>query len=54
MDFLKYASPFTYFDPAMLLHQSRFNLFYVGLSLVIVAAAMVGAYYTYKRRDLYI
>jgi ABC-2 type transport system permease protein len=54
LDFLKYLSPFRYFDPAMLLHQSRFNLFYVGLSFVIILAAMVGAYYTYKRRDLYV
>ena len=54
LDFLKYLSPFAYFDAAKLLHQSRFDLLFVGLSLVIVLAAMVGAHYAYKRRDLYI
>lgn len=54
LDFLKYLSPFKYFDVAMLLHESRLDLAFVGLSLAIVAVSMVGAYLTYARRDLYI
>jgi len=54
LDFLKYLSPFRYFDPAALLHQSRFDMLFVGLSLAISLASMVGAYMTYARRDLYI
>jgi ABC-2 type transport system permease protein len=54
LDFLKYLSPFKYFDPAVLLHQSRLDLGFVGLSLAIIAVSMAGAYVTYARRDLYI
>lgn len=54
LDFIKYLSPFKYFDAAVLLHQSRIDLVFVGLSAVIIAASMAGAYLTYARRDLYI
>ena len=54
LEFLKYFSPFTYFNPADLLHQAEFDMTYVWLSAVIVAIAMVGAYVSYSRRDLYI
>ncbi len=52
--FLKYLSPFKYFDPAVLLHQSRFDFVFVGLSLAVIVVSMVGAYLVYNRRDLYI
>jgi len=54
LDFLKYFSPFRYFDPVKLLHQSRMDIFFVGLSAAIIAASLVGAYFTYAKRDLYI
>ena len=54
LDFLKWVSPFKYFDAAAILHQSHFNLVTVLLSLVIIAASLLGAYLTYSRRDLYI
>ncbi len=54
LDFLKYLTPFRYFDAAMLLNQSRLDLTFVGLSLAIVVVSMAGAYLTYARRDLYI
>jgi ABC-2 type transport system permease protein len=54
LDFLKYLSPFRYFDPAVLLHQSKIDVAFVGLSFAIILAGMVGAYLTYARRDLYI
>jgi ABC-2 type transport system permease protein len=54
LEFLKYFSPFKYFDAGVLLRQSRFDLTFVGLSLAIIMASMVGAYLTYARRDLYI
>ena len=54
LDFLKYFSPFKYFDAGMLLRESRLEPAFVGLSLAIVLASMVGAYLTYARRDLYI
>ncbi len=54
LDFLKYFSPFKYFDAAVLLHESKIDIAFVGLSLAIIAVSMVGAYLTYSRRDLYI
>jgi ABC-2 type transport system permease protein len=54
MDFLKYISPFKYFDPALLLRESRLEIPYVLLSLVIVAVCMAAAYFFYSKRDLYI
>jgi ABC-2 type transport system permease protein len=54
LDFLKYFSPFKYFDAVVLLNDSRLDLTFVGLSLAIILVSMVGAYLTYARRDLYI
>ena len=54
LDFLKYFSPFKYFDAAMLLHESKFDVVFVGLSFAIILVSMVGAYVTFARRDLYI
>jgi len=54
LEFLKYVSPFKYFDAGVLLHESRFDMTFVWLSLAIILVSMVGAYLTYARRDLYI
>jgi len=54
LDFLKYFSPFRYFDPAALLHESRIDITFVWLSAGIIAVCMVGAYVSYSKRDLYI
>lgn len=54
LDFLKYLTPFRYFDPVAMLNESRLDVGFVALSLAIVLVSMAGAYYTYSRRDLYI
>ena len=54
LEFLKYFSPFKYFDAGMLLHEARLDTAFVGLSVGIIVVSMAGAYYTYARRDLYI
>ncbi|MGD8604384.1 MAG: ABC transporter permease subunit [Anaerolineales bacterium] len=54
LDFLQYFTPFSYFNPANILRDSSLDLTYVLMSVGIIAAAMVGAYLTYNRRDLYI
>ncbi len=54
LDFLKYTTPFKYFDSASLLHNLRLETPYVLLSVAIIAVLLVGAYLTYSRRDLYI
>jgi ABC-2 type transport system permease protein len=54
LEFLKYLSPFKYFDAVSMLNESRIDLAFLGLSLAIILASMAGAYLTYARRDLYI
>jgi len=54
LEFLKYFSPFKYFDAGNLLHESKIDLTFVWISAGIIAVSMVGAYLTYARRDLYI
>jgi ABC-2 type transport system permease protein len=54
LDFLKYFTPFKYFNAPYMLRTSSLDLVYVGLSLAIILLCMVGAYLTYARRDLYI
>jgi ABC-2 type transport system permease protein len=54
LDFLKYFSPFRYFNPATILHESKLEILFVWIIAGIVSISLVGAYFTYKRRDLYI
>ena len=54
LEFLKYFSPFKYFDAGVLLRESKIDIAFVGLSLAIILVSMVGAYLTYAKRDLYI
>lgn len=54
LEFLKFFSPFTYFDAATILHESRLEMTYVWISAGIIAVALVGGYITYAKRDLYI
>jgi ABC-2 type transport system permease protein len=52
--FLKYVTPFQYFNQLTLLNESRFEAGFIWLSIGIVVAAIAAAYYTYQKRDLYI
>ena len=54
LDFLKYFSPFKYFNPGDILHKSQIDMNYVWLSAGIIVVSLAGAYFTYSRRDLYI
>jgi len=54
LEFLKYFSPFMFFDAGMMLRESRMDITFVALSGAIIFASIVGAYLTYARRDLYI
>jgi len=53
-DFLKYFTPFKYFDAVALFNTGRMEPLYLALSAVIVVGCVAGAYWTYNRRDLYI
>jgi len=54
LDFLKYLTPFKYFEAGTLLREGRLEPAFVVLSLVITLASLAGAYLTYARRDLYL
>ena len=54
LDFLKYLTPFKYFDAAELLHQGGVDPVYWALTAGIVVLSLAGAYLAYNRRDFYI
>jgi len=54
LNFLKYLSPFKYFESEFMLHESRLEPGFVILSFAIAAALLMGAYLSYSKRDLYI
>jgi beta-exotoxin I transport system permease protein len=54
LDFLKWFTPFKYFDAADLFHAGSMNSTYLLISLAIIVVCVVLAYFGYNRRDLYI
>lgn len=53
-NFLKYFTPFKYFDAGELFRTGRLDGGYLALSAVIIAACVAAAYWVYNKRDLYI
>jgi ABC-2 type transport system permease protein len=54
LDFLKYFTPFKYFEAAAMLRDNRLEWTFVLLSVGIIIVLLIGAYSTYQKRDLYI
>jgi len=54
LDFLKWVTPFRYFDAADLYRSGRFSAVSVLLAVAIVAVCLTAAYRLYNRRDVYI
>jgi beta-exotoxin I transport system permease protein len=54
LDFLKYLTPFKYFDAAQLFKDGRMEGIYLLLSAAIIVVCVALSYVTYNRRDLYI
>ncbi len=52
LGFLRYFTPFKYFDAANLLTDHALDPVFVALSVVIIAAGVVGTYRFYTARDL--
>ncbi|MEJ2488049.1 MAG: ABC transporter permease subunit [Anaerolineales bacterium] len=52
--FLKWVTPFKYFNPVSLLNDSKFQPEYLALSAAIVVICLGAAYFAYQKRDLYI
>jgi ABC-2 type transport system permease protein len=54
LDFLKYFTPFRYFDAGELFRNMKMNSSYLLISLAIIIVSVILAYWVYNRRDLYI
>lgn len=54
LEFTKYISPFTYFNPLTMLNESTLEPVSLGLSAGIVLVSLAVAYFAYNKRDLYI
>jgi ABC-2 type transport system permease protein len=54
LDFLKYLTPFKYFDAGELFRSGKMDVTYVLLSAAIIVVCVAAAYWIYSRRDLYI
>ncbi len=54
LDFLKYFTPFKYFDAALMLNTGHLDGPFLLLSAAIIVVCMAAAYWTYNKRDLYI
>jgi ABC-2 type transport system permease protein len=54
LDFLKYFTPFKYFDAAQLFSSGKLDGTYLLLSAMIIVVCLVASYWVYNKRDLYI
>lgn len=54
LDFLRYFTPFKYFDAGELFRSGRIEVDSLLLSSGIILASLAAAYWVYNRRDLYI
>jgi ABC-2 type transport system permease protein len=54
LGFLKWFTPFKYFDAAEMFHTGSMSTTYLLLSGLIILFCVVVAYFSYNRRDLYI
>jgi len=54
LEFLKYFTPFKYFDAGVLYRNGNVEIVYMLLSLGIFLISVVAAYLIYNKRDLYI
>jgi ABC-2 type transport system permease protein len=54
LDFLKYFTPFKYFDARELFRSGQLDGTFLLISAAIIAVCVAAAYWIYRRRDLYI
>ena len=54
LDWLKYFTPFKYFDAGELLHTGQLDGGFLLLSAGIIVVCVAAAYWFYNKRDLYI
>lgn len=54
LDFLKYFTPFKFFDAGELFRSGKMDATYLLLSAAIIVGCLAAAYWMYNKRDLYI
>ncbi len=54
VDFLKYLTPFKYFDLSYILNEMSFEPIYILISILIMVVGIGGTFIFYPKRDLYI
>lgn len=54
LDFLKYFTPFKYFDAGQMFRTGQLDGAYLAISAAIIVVCVAGAYLAYNKRDLYI
>jgi ABC-2 type transport system permease protein len=54
LDFLKYFTPFKYFDASELFRSGHMDGIYLLISAAIIVICVIAAYWIYNKRDLYI
>lgn len=54
LDFLKYFTPFKYFDAGIFFRSGSLDWVYLFISAGIIAVCVIAAYIAYNKRDLYI
>lgn len=54
LNFLKYFTPFKYFDASNLLRDGKMDGLFLLISAGIIVVCVAAAYFTYNKRDLYI
>ncbi len=54
LEFLKYMTPFKFFDTAIIKNEMALDWMYVLISLAIIIICLTIGFITYKKRDLYI
>jgi ABC-2 type transport system permease protein len=54
LDFLKYLTPFKYFDAGALYRDGHLDNGFLLLSAAIIVVCVAASYWVYNKRDLYI
>jgi len=54
LDFLKYFTPFKYFDAGELFRSGKMDSTYLLISAVLIVVCVIASYWVYNKRDLYI
>ncbi|SHH73310.1 ABC transporter permease subunit [Clostridium grantii] len=54
IEFMKYFTPFKYFEPLYLLNEEKLQGVYIIISLGIIVVSIIGTFIFYPKRDLHI